>query len=277
MKGRAVFVVGMHRSGTSMAAGLLRILGVDLGVDQELMAAAKDNPKGFFEHVALYRLNEEILSRLGGDWWQVPSFPKGWERSAGLDDIRLKATYAAGNSFGTSQVWGFKDPRLSLTLPFWRAMKMCPISAVVMVRNPLDVAKSLKKRNGFSIALGAEVWRKYTLAAIANTSGMARLPVLYEDFLGDFDAELARLADFCRLPGWKGHRDAARAFAEDAMRNQRSSVADMEAHPEMPAEVRALYAGLRKHAGLFRGPRDARAEQDLDRLSSPATAPAGRP
>lgn len=255
-----------------MVAGILRALRVDMGADEELMGPAHDNPKGFFEHLALYQVNVDILERLGGDWWQIPVFPSGWEGSDGFEQLRRRAGAAAERSFGCSPIWGFKDPRLSLTLPFWRISAGCPIRSILMVRNPLDVAKSLKRRNDFPIALGADVWRRYTAAAIANTSGFPRLPLLYEDFLADFDGELARLAEFCDLQWWRECRNAARAFAEDGMRNERSAVGEMEAHPEVPPDVKSLYLGLRAHAKTFRSRRDEKAEQDLDRLVRPVPA-----
>jgi len=266
---RAIFVFGMHRSGTSMIGGLLRALRVDMGSDQELMGPAPDNPKGFFEHLALYQLNVDILARLGGDWWQLPVFPSGWEGSDAFDDLRRRAGLAVRRSFGESSIWGFKDPRLSLTMPFWRIMTGCPLQCILMIRNPLDVAGSLKKRNDFPISLGVDLWRRYTVAAIANSSGLPRLPVLYEDFLENFDPEFGRLAEFCGLNWWKECRGAARAFAEDGMRNQRSAAADLESHPEVSKEVKDLYRGLRAHARTFRNRNDPRAEQDLDRIARP--------
>lgn len=48
---RALFVLGMHRSGTSALARTLNLVGVDLGIDSE--AGGKDNQRGFWENPEL--------------------------------------------------------------------------------------------------------------------------------------------------------------------------------------------------------------------------------
>jgi hypothetical protein len=62
-------VVGHHRGGTSATAGLLRILGVYLGENEQLIGEGTDNPKGFYEHAEILKLHEH-LSRyvFGNDW-----------------------------------------------------------------------------------------------------------------------------------------------------------------------------------------------------------------
>lgn len=65
---RAVCVLGMHRSGTSLITRVLNLLGVYLGPEEHLITANADNPKGFWEHDLFKRRNDEILERLGGTW-----------------------------------------------------------------------------------------------------------------------------------------------------------------------------------------------------------------
>ena len=57
----AILVLGMHRSGTSAAAGTLYHLGVAFG--SKLLEPAPDNPRGFFEHVDICDVHEELLAR----------------------------------------------------------------------------------------------------------------------------------------------------------------------------------------------------------------------
>ena len=45
---RVVPILGMHRSGTSMLAGALQQLGLELG--SPLLAATPDNPHGYWEN-----------------------------------------------------------------------------------------------------------------------------------------------------------------------------------------------------------------------------------
>src|SRR5205823_6297255 len=59
---RAVCVLGMTRSGTSLTMRTLNLLGVYLGPESELLPGPDaSNPKGFWEQDKLKRLNNAIL------------------------------------------------------------------------------------------------------------------------------------------------------------------------------------------------------------------------
>ena len=55
---QGVFVLGMHRSGTSAAARLVNFLGIPTCVDEDLLPTTEDNPKGFWESASLAALND---------------------------------------------------------------------------------------------------------------------------------------------------------------------------------------------------------------------------
>ena len=72
-----MFILGMHRSGTSALAGVLHHLGVELGKD--LMPPGKDdNPKGFFENNKVYSINETLLEHLNSTWDSPFLLPNEW-------------------------------------------------------------------------------------------------------------------------------------------------------------------------------------------------------
>ena len=54
-----IFILGMHRSGTSALSGVINALGLDLGTN--LMQADVYNPKGYFENMLVYEFNRSIL------------------------------------------------------------------------------------------------------------------------------------------------------------------------------------------------------------------------
>src|SRR5262252_2669727 len=117
---KIVCVLGMHRSGTSLLAGTLRLLGVYLGSDENLMPSDEEaNRKGFWENRLIVDLNDALLLRLGGDWHNLPEFPPLWPASPELADFRRDARALIASEFGNSPLWGWKDPRACLTLPFW--------------------------------------------------------------------------------------------------------------------------------------------------------------
>jgi GT2 family glycosyltransferase len=180
----------MHRSGTSLVAHLLYLCGVYLGPDRDLAGPAPDNLDGFWENVHFVALNDQILAHLGGGWDLVPDAPPHWESGAGLRELR-----AAGRNLvrelGARPPWGWKDPRNSLTLPFWRAL-VPALKVVVCVRNPVDVAGSLQRRGYSSERFGLDLWLRYNLA-IRAAAPAGCVVTHYESYFHDASAELARV------------------------------------------------------------------------------------
>ena len=190
-----ICVLGMSRTGTSLTTRVLNLLGVYLGEDEELLGgdlrqlagegeavvarARETNPEGFWEHYRIMRLNERILRALGGSWREPPSLQAGWEASSTLEAEREEARLLLEGSFAGRPLWGWKDPRNALTLPFWQQL-LPQMRYVICLRNPLDVASSLQRRDGMSLAEGIDLWQAYVTSALANTSGGPRLFVPYE-------------------------------------------------------------------------------------------------
>src|SRR5262245_20660483 len=131
-----ICILGMHRSGTSLVARLMNLLGVCLGEETQLMPADAYNPRGFWEHGALVALNNQILARLGGNWHEPPNFSPGWESSPALEDLRVQARDVICTNFNKAALWGWKDPRTCLTLPFWQSL-IPSLKYVICLRNPL--------------------------------------------------------------------------------------------------------------------------------------------
>ncbi len=189
---KLVCVTGMHRSGTSLIARLLNLLGVDLGNSDDLLGPAPDNPKGFWEHQEIKALNDRLLAKLGGSWEDPPTFNDGWEDLPDLRPVRRDASdfVEQFRSAISSTIVGWKDPRLSLTLPFWRTVTKLD-RTVLCLRDPAEVAASLGSRNGIPAEQAADLWVRYTLAAWCNDP--ERIAVSYRDALQDPRAVTDRL------------------------------------------------------------------------------------
>ena len=189
-----------------MVTRLLHCCGLELGKQSELMPAQADNPEGFWEHLGFVALNDELLSELGGAW-DLP--PKGDEdfTSTRLAPLRLKARLLI-EKFDSPSVWGWKDPRNSLTLPFWQQL-LPGLKTVIVVRNPLEVAHSMRERNGTSYSFGLRLWEIYNRRLIEASKGRDRLVTHYDFFFLEAEPELRRIADFIGLPDAKAGSAAA--------------------------------------------------------------------
>jgi hypothetical protein len=185
----------MHRSGTSFATRALELLGVSLGAPTGLLVPGPDNPAGYFENRSIQELNDELLAHLGGAWDRPPVLSGAWADDEGLDAFRIRAATILADDFGAAiaegRTIGFKDPRVSLLLPFWRTVR--PVSAtLVLVRDPGEVAASLARRDGIDAPQAALLWLRYLLAAATNDP--EHLLVGLPDFFDDLGPTLARIA-----------------------------------------------------------------------------------
>ena len=180
-----------------MLTRLLHACGLYLGPKDELMPAQADNPDGFWEHLGFVALNDELLNELGGAWDLPPKRDENFTH-AGLDPLRMKARLLI-ETFDSAGLWGWKDPRNSLTLPFWQNL-LPSMKTLIMVRNPLEVAHSMKERNGTSYSFGLRLWEIYNRRVIETAGNQERLVTHYDLFFEDPESELRRIAHFIGLP-----------------------------------------------------------------------------
>jgi len=168
-----ISILGMHRSGTSMVSRLLNLCGVDLGSEDNLMGAnPDDNAAGYWEHESVVAINDAILEQLGGLWDHVPSVKPGWSKDEIFDPIRERITDVI-RSFDYASVWGWKDPRTTITLELWRDM-LPDLKLIVCIRHPMEVALSLSRANVKTRVMpydeGLKLW-----SALATRPGVYRL------------------------------------------------------------------------------------------------------
>lgn len=268
-----VFVLGMHRCGTSLVSGLLRTLGVEFGPDSDLMAANAHNSKGFFEHVGLNAINVEIMVKFGGEWYAPPVLPSGWENLGTLEDIRKRAAERIESTFGKASIWGFKDPRTCITFPFWKKVVKDPIRVVIVGRNPLSSSRSLQEAQKVLVSEAMDLWFKHMTAAFLGSHGLSRHVVFYEDFLKDHRGELGRLASFVGIPLSDQVLSKADQFMDRHLNHQESSDDEVRASQAVPAKTKRAYLAIRAFVDVAKTghlePQDHDLiEQALDKLRS---------
>src|SRR5438034_178187 len=206
---RVVAVAGMHRSGTSMVARILGECGVYLGEPEELVPATPTNPEGHFEHVDFLRVNKAVLAKLLGSWKRPPRRLAWLVLAPRLASLREEASGLVSGMDGRSP-WAWKDPRTSLTLPFW--LPLVPdLRLVVCVRDPLAVARSLEARDGLSLRAGLGLWEAYNRAVMRAAPPGRTTVTRYEAYFDDPGREIRRLVERLALPASAREVDAAAA------------------------------------------------------------------
>lgn len=238
-------VLGMHRSGTSALTRVLQLMGCHLGSEEELTPGDEGNPKGYFERRDAWALDEWLLERLGGSWHDLTrldgeSVPAELQAEFAL---RLRPIL---ERLGPHRPWAVKDPRLCVLLPSWRACLSAPVG-VLLHRDPLEVARSLRQRDSFPVAAGLGLWERHTRDALRFTAGLPRALVSYAELLSDPLAAARRLlADLERQGVAAGLRlpdeGALREFLDPALRRQRADAGEVAAY--LAPEQRALLERL---------------------------------
>ncbi|HKJ88779.1 MAG TPA: sulfotransferase [Gammaproteobacteria bacterium] len=231
---RPIIVIGMHRSGTSMLAGLLREAGIYTG------RVLGRNDEAFYFRT----LNRWLLAQSGGSWIHPQPIRELLEDAPSRELAReyLEASLKGPRALSYWGVrgllpfrrpsWGWKDPRTTFTLPLW--LDLFPEARVLnMERHGVDVAESLFVRRGRSAARTAHrfhrrkalyrfvskksplvdtprlasrdrafaLWEEYLAQGREHMRhlGDQGLSLRYEDFLRDPVRGLARAAGFCGL------------------------------------------------------------------------------
>jgi GT2 family glycosyltransferase len=176
------YVVGMHRSGTSVSTRLLNLLGVPMCKPEDLLGGMRGNPKGLWESATLVKFNDALLHTLRSEWWCPPRPNNAWIYDSSIA-ARMNLAEATFSAVHPTPQWVWKDPRNCITLPFWcRALESRPV-VVLMVRNPLEIAASLSKRDKFAPSISIALWERYLQNVLPHLRGLPVLVTNYEDLV----------------------------------------------------------------------------------------------
>jgi hypothetical protein len=181
-----VVVIGVHRSGTSMLAGILDKLGISMGPNVKANAQqAKHNALGYYEDNSFMDLNERILTRSNRGWADVPDPLKLGNACASFQGPALELIQAR---MAANEMWGWKDPRTCLTLPaYFGGLDKDHTLIVRMERSKLAIVKSLlhrEARHGMNETLASNLVDSYGAHATVNTARFQKTVVFqYSDFM----------------------------------------------------------------------------------------------
>jgi|GEM_PF-6365731 len=189
---KTIVVLGMHRSGTSMLGSILHNMGVKMGSSKDVEKNEFDNILGFFENYEVAIHNDELLDLMGGAWDKSPQKDLAELDKDKLNELKRQAKDILDKLYKQGNVVGIKEPRMSILLDYWEEFLQNP-QYIFIFRNPLDVAKSLEKRNGFEIDKGLSLWTEYNERTLKFLKDKEYLMLRYEDLLSDpatFTAEI---------------------------------------------------------------------------------------
>ena len=227
-----VVLIGMHRSGTSLLSRLLISCGVYMGADLSENA----------ESLLFQQMNRKTLVAAGARWDRVEPFLEKLSSTCFLsrETLRLREILfeekALITFFNTRKnqprpdlrldpgVWGWKDPRNTLTLPLWLSIFL-KAKVIHVIRNGVDVAISLhireRKRRPQDIDYSSrcldfaacfQLWEQYIKAGLQHARFVPPdryTQVRYEDLLQNQSGELSRILEFAGLNTDSDHIDVS--------------------------------------------------------------------
>ena len=238
-----VLITGMHRSGTSMVAELLHRCGLFLGPEERMLPPGEGNPNGFWQNRDMDAVTEGALSALSGEWdFLLPSMPTGYEQSDTLENARVMGRQAM-RSMVTGGPWGWKDPRASILIPFWKQL-IPDLRLVVVVRHPLEVSRSLQKRVSGSHHMAMNLWLSYSRHLLEDMAPGERLMTHYDSYFINAQEELARVTEWI---GLEPDNDTLSAATGAVIASTRQQTA--RAEEPLPFEVAQLYRQICDEAG----------------------------
>ncbi len=199
LRPEGVVVFGMHRSGTSMLAGLLADLGLDPGPREALLGASPANPRGHLELESLMAIDNQVLQQLGR-YWHCPPDPDVFTSSA-FDPVRSRIAEVLRTSLPPTG-WLYKDPRVCVVWPLHAPLFPVPPVGVLIVRHPADVVTSLHTRDGMDRGHALALWDLHNRWAARFLATFDHAVVVtYDEVLGDPVGTATRLRDALRAGG----------------------------------------------------------------------------
>lgn len=252
--GVGVFVLGMHRSGTSAATRLVNLLGFGAPAEEDLLPPDVGNPTGYWESSSLVAFNDKLLEAVDSDMSCPVAFGPGWERDPRLDPFYPEAVKLFDRVF-SAPPWVFKDPRNCLTFAFWvRALGVDPM-VVLMLRNPCEIVASYRDHWGDreGIPYLFALWERYLRQALLHIEGRPVLVARYEDLVASPVTWCDRARELLAPSGLTFQEacdEAALGFVDSRLRRESFSRRDFLEHTAVTEPQRALFLALDEMDGV---------------------------
>ena len=243
-----ILILGMHRSGTSSLTRLLNLAGLTLS--RQVLPPTSANPVGYWESEHAYDLNQRFLRAANSAWndWT----PLNLATSTPRDELIRDAGRYIREEFADVDNFVLKDPRLCRVLPEWKmalALNGFDTKIVLALRNPVDVAASLKIRDGTPLSLGYFLWLRYVLESERASRQLRRVIVHYDDVMLRWRSILGTVSEHLGLTLNHPSEEVATAinsFIDPGLRHHNSSDEQIETDEAIHPWIKRVYRILKE-------------------------------
>jgi hypothetical protein len=197
---KALLVLGMSRSGTSLTTNVLHALGAAL--PRDMMSAGPGNPLGHFEPRAMVALNNRILESLDRRWDDPRPIPARWFRSRPAYRFLEQVIAQIQLSYGDVGLLVLKDPRLCRLLPLYLdALDVLDIEPLVILqmRPVAEVVQSLADRDDMRSGLAEFLWLRSVVESEWQSRNCRRVWISMMEMIADWPDAVGRILDGLRL------------------------------------------------------------------------------
>lgn len=215
-----VAVVSIGRSGTSLIARILdEVLGVDFGDEADHIPRNHNNPDGYFENAEFLAFDDQVLAAANAWVLAPPALDYVEKLDPALRSqfvtraVSLLEKYAAN-----SAAFGWKDPRLSFTLPIWR--EACPnLVPIIAFRNPYSVLSSIAAQLERPVESIFPLWFCYYQHVFRHTDGLRPYYLSFDALL---EAPVAPIMHLVNHLGLTNNRDLVATKLADIIKPSQS-------------------------------------------------------
>jgi hypothetical protein len=227
----------MHRSGTSALSGVACSLGAS--APNNLLPANFANPNGYWESLPLVQAHSELLASADSSWDDWRQLDPRWYGSEDAPRFHRRIRDILESEYDEKPLFVVKDPRLCRFLPFFlsvlKEMAVAPV-ALFSLRDPLEVAYSLRRRDGFPISKSVALWLRHVLEAELHSREMPRCAISYKNLLKDWRVEMGRAGGATGV-AWPADPETSAASIEKFLvrdlHHERNESIGLEKHPEL--------------------------------------------
>ena len=186
-------ITGMHRSGTSAIARLFYESGIDMGSRDTFYRPDQWNPEGYFEQPDIQSINIPLINGPWGkfSYLRLPSEETITKRAQKISE---KISAAAQKYRGKL----VKETRFCLTFNAWQEHGAGISKVLACLREPIQVAQSLYKRNRLPIGHALNLWYEHYKRLMLQTQKTAVWFIDYNHLMEEnqYDKEIKAAFDF---------------------------------------------------------------------------------
>lgn len=234
-------ITGMHRSGTSLVAKLFFEAGVNMGDPDTFYRTDQWNPDGYYEQADLRLANIRLLH---GPWGRL-----SYLKLPSDETILKRAEKQKGGLAAMAHKYHdvlVKDPRFCLTLRAWLRHSAFISRLLVCLREPIETARSLQRRNKITVGLGLKIWLVHFKRLLGILEQATSIPVHYVLY-GNLMNPEKRLQELGAAFDFFGYDFSPGELLERAKRGIKN---DRHHHQELgydySSEVRAVWRELQE-------------------------------